>query len=238
MSTNNLMIESIELKKSYGKIEALRGINLKVKKGEFLTIFGPNGAGKTTLLKILSNIIKLTGGKISIKGKDICKDGEEIRKNIGVISHNTYLYNNLTPYENLKFYGTLYGVDNLDERIVKVIEKIELKDRMHDPVRTFSRGMQQRISIARAIIHDPSILFLDEPYTGLDQHAAYILKEILNNLKNGSRTIIMTTHNIARGLEVCDRVVIQVKGRLVFEDVITNIDKAHFEKLYFKYVEG
>lgn len=223
--------------KSFGNFKALRGIDLKLEKGQFLTIFGPNGAGKTTLIKILSTLMKPSSGVIKIAGLDPREDGESVRKQIGVISHSTYLYPNLTAYENLKFYGKMYELQNLPARIEQVLEDLGLKDRMHDLVRTYSRGMQQRLSLARAILHDPAVMFLDEPYTGLDLHAAERLRNLLQTLHTRERTIIMTTHSISQGLEVSDMVGILVRGKLVYLEPIHKIDIQDFGKTYFYWVE-
>src|SRR3989338_499884 len=229
----NYIIDCEKVSKSYGNISALRDVSLKLEKGSFLAIFGPNGAGKTTLLKILSNLVKPTSGTVKINGTPLDNEDGEIRKNIGVVSHNTFLYNNLTPYENLEFYGKMYNIQNLEKRIAGVVDEVGLTVRMHDPVRTFSRGMMQRLSIARVLMPDPSIIYLDEPYTGLDQHAAMKLRDILKNLKREDRTMIMITHNIERGLEVCTHVAIQVMGRIVYMEEINKVDINNFESKYF-----
>lgn len=230
------VIRAEKLVKSFGHITALRGVDLIVPHGAIVTIFGPNGAGKTTLIRILSGLTHPTSGKAVVHGWDLADGDAESRRKIGVISHQTYLYNNLNPLENLRFYGRLYGLDNLEERVLKAIEEVGLSERRNDPVKNFSRGMQQRLSIARATLHEPTLLFLDEPYTGLDQHAARNLKNILKRLHTEGRTIIMITHNIARGLEMCDRVLIQVTGRIVYDKPIGEVDREGFEGLYFDIV--
>ncbi|NOR60198.1 MAG: ATP-binding cassette domain-containing protein, partial [Methanosarcinales archaeon] len=156
------------LSKAFGSHRVLKNIDLDVKKGEFITIFGPNGAGKTTLMKIMSTLVEPSAGSISIDGFNVKDDPVEIRKRIGSISHETYLYSELTAEENLRFFGRMYGMDknHLDARVDELIEQVGLEYRSNDRVGTFSRGMKQRLSIARALIHEPSILFLDEPYTG------------------------------------------------------------------------
>lgn len=227
------MIEVSNLRKSYGSIDALRGVDLNVRTGEFLTLFGPNGAGKTTLLKILSTIIKPTSGKVSIGGLDISESHQDIRKKIGVISHKTFLYGDLTALENLIFYARMYELDEPDKRSRELINEVGLKGREDHQVSTFSRGMEQRLSIARAIIHGPDIIFLDEPYSGLDQHASLMLANLLKKLHTSARTIIMTTHNISHGLEISDRIVIQLKGKIVFEDETASHNVESFEKIYF-----
>jgi len=234
---NKWAIETENLKRSFGHIDALNGINLKVPYGDFLTIFGPNGAGKTTLIKILSNLIYPSSGKAIIHGDDLSKNGDAIRSKIGLISHNTFSYNNLTPYENLKFYGKLHGLPNLGNRIEELLKEVDLFQRSQDPVRTFSRGMQQRLAIARAMLNNPSIIFLDEPYTGLDQHATKILTGILKKLHTTQNTIIMTTHNLKQGLEVSDEVIIMASGKIVFQKPALEIILDEFEQIYFDCVE-
>ena len=232
------MIKVSGLRKSYGTVDALRGIDLHVRMGEFLTLFGPNGAGKTTLLKILSTIIKQTHGKVEIDGLDITEAHYDIRKKIGVISHKTFLYGDLTARENLLFYARMYDVKKAEERARHLIREVGLDGRENHQVRTFSRGMEQRLSIARALIHDPNVIYLDEPYSGLDQHAALMLRNLLKKLHTQDRTIIMTTHNITHGLEISDRVVIQIKGQIVFEDKTSSHSPESFEKIYFEKVGG
>ena len=234
---NKWAIKIANLKRSFGHINALNGINLEVSQGSFLTIFGPNGAGKTTLIKILSTLIAPSSGKAYIHGTDISKCGEEIRGKIGLISHNTFSYNNLNPYENLTFYGKLHGLSNLKSRIEELLKEVGLSHRIHDPVRTFSRGMQQRLSIARAMLNNPSVIFLDEPYTGLDQHAGKILTDILTKLHKAPNTILMVTHNLKKGLELCDQAAIVVSGKIVFQKPAVEIDPDEFEQIYFDCVE-
>lgn len=201
-------------------------------------MLGPNGAGKTTLLKILSLLVRPSKGQVHIDGLDSLREQVEIRKRLGVISHNTFLYENLSAWENLAFYGKLYNVPRLDERIDAVLQEVGLQYALHDPVRTFSRGMQQRLSIARAIIHEPSILFLDEPYTGLDQHAIDILNGVLTRLAGNERTILMVTHNYEQGLALSHRVLILVKGRVAHETKTAGLTSEQFRSLYREHVGG
>ncbi len=227
-----------ELKKTYGNFDALRGVSLKIKRGEFFTLFGPNGAGKTTLIKLLATLTAPTSGSLRVFDYDAKSEVQSIRTIIGVISHDTYLYENLTAFENIKFFAELYGLLNIDNRVSTVIEQVGLKSRMHDLVRTFSRGMKQRLTVARAIVHEPKILLLDEPYTGLDLNGAQIFGEMLSDLKSQSRTILMTTHNIDEGLGLSDRVGILVKGKIVFDSPASDINPSNFKDLYISNVEG
>ncbi|MHB1125822.1 MAG: heme ABC exporter ATP-binding protein CcmA [Bacillota bacterium] len=231
------MIEARKITKRFGTKTILHGINLHIHAGEFVTLLGPNGAGKTTLLKILSMMASPTSGELRVNGRTVGEDHIAIRREIGVISHNTFLYDHLNAAENLRFYGGLYEVPNLTRRIEEVIEEVGLQYALKDPVRTFSRGMQQRLSIARAIIHDPRILFLDEPYTGLDQHAIEILNRVLRKLASSQRTIFLITHNFQQGLEMSDRVLILAKGQLVYEEKTGNLQDADFKEIYLRHVE-
>ncbi|NIR51646.1 heme ABC exporter ATP-binding protein CcmA [candidate division KSB1 bacterium] len=220
------------LSKSFGNHYALRNVNFTVKEGEFLTIFGPNGAGKTTLIRILSNITKASTGQITIGGFLLDREPEKIRRRIGVIAHQTFLYEDLTAEENLRFYAKLYDVNDLDHRIETLLTEVGLAHRRTDRVRTFSRGMQQRLSIARAMLHDPTLLLLDEPYTGLDQHAAAMLSGWLKRLRDSHRTTLMVTHDLEQGVDLADRVAILVKGRLVYDHQKSEIDLKNFRPLY------
>lgn len=226
-----------DIKKSFGFIEAVRGVSFDLKKGEFLTILGPNGAGKTTLFNMLSSLTRPTSGTAAVAGYNVLDGDPGMRKEIGVISHSSCLYADLSAFENMLFYAKIYSLENPRDRAAEVIEEVGLKARMHDRAGTFSRGMLQRLSIARATIHNPSILFLDEPYTGLDQHASSLFRDYLKSLHNQKRTVAMTTHDIPRGLEMCDWVAILVRGRIVYMERADSIDRANFEKVYIETVE-
>ena len=216
---------------------ALRGVNLAVPEGRFVTVVGPNGAGKTTLLRILATLSRPTMGVVKIGGRELPKGAAEVRKRIGLVSHQTLLYGDLSAQENLRFYGRMYDVLDLDARISQVLEQVGLAHRRRDPVRTFSRGMQQRLAIARAVLHRPSLMLLDEPYTGLDQDAAARLEEVMSAVGTEGRTVVMTTHDLERGLAVADCVVILAKGRVVFEAERAQLDAAAFKEAYRQYTQ-
>ncbi|GAB4250809.1 MAG: ABC transporter ATP-binding protein [Thermoleophilia bacterium] len=232
----NLAIQVRGLWKYFGHFPALRGLDLDVAHGRFLTIFGPNGAGKTTLIKVLSTQAGPSAGLVRVGGVDVAREAHVLRRRIGVISHNTYLYPNLTALENLMFYGRMYRVPDLAERARQLLAEVGLRGRMDDRAGTYSRGMQQRLSIARALLHEPDIMFLDEPYTGLDQHASKMLRSVLETLHTGERTIVLTTHNIEQGLEMCDEVAIQVRGRMVYREPSSAVDRGTFAETYFAHV--
>jgi heme exporter protein A len=226
-------IEVRHLRKAFGTLKAVDGIDFELKQGEFLTVFGPNGAGKTTLIKILSGLTQPSSGTAKVAGFDVTEGHPEMRKEIGVISHSTALYADLTSLENLMFFARMHGLEHPEDKALKVIEEVGLSRRRNDRVRTFSRGMLQRLSIARAVLHDPAILFLDEPFTGLDLHATNVLKEHLQRLHDRRRTILMTTHDISCGLEMCDKVALQVQGKFAFLKNIADVDRDQFELMYF-----
>jgi heme exporter protein A len=222
--------------KYFGHFPALRGLDLSLERGRFLTVFGPNGAGKTTLIKVLSAQLKPSEGSALVGGHDVEKAADRLRREIGVISHNTYLYPNLSALENLLFYGRMYGLQAPRERAIALLEEVGLSGRKDDRVAAYSRGMAQRLSIARALLHEPSIMFLDEPYTGLDQHASRMLRQVLETLHNGERTLLLTTHNLEQGLEMCDEVAVQVAGRMVYREPVSQVDRAGFAEAYFSLV--
>ncbi|MBI4180398.1 MAG: heme ABC exporter ATP-binding protein CcmA [Chloroflexi bacterium] len=212
------------LTKSFGNQRALRGIDLEVRPGEFIVIFGPNGAGKSTLLNVLAGIINPSSGSILIGGRSLQDNAEEVRRQIGVVSHQTFLYGNLTAYENLEFYSRMYDVPRCEERIEEVAAIVGMTSRLHDRVSTFSRGMQQRISIARALLHKPAIMLLDEPETGLDQQAIAMLWETLHADGAEKRSIILTSHNLERGFELGERLLVLDKGKIVYEVFKKDLD--------------
>ncbi len=227
-----LAIEVRGLTKSFGTHLALKGIDIEVKQGESVVIFGPNGAGKTTFIKILAAIMNPSSGKILINGLSLKNDAEQIRRSIGVITHQTFLYGNLTAYENLQFYSRMYDVPDIKERIHEVVTLVDMTSRLHDRIDTLSRGMQQRLSIARSLLHKPAIMLLDEPETGLDQQAISILREALQTEETEKRTIILTTHSLERGLELGNRLLILSQGRIVYENSTETLDLASLKAAY------
>jgi heme exporter protein A len=210
-------IETRNLTKDFGHRQALRGVDLELPAGQFLTIIGPNGAGKSTLLRCIAGLSKPTRGQVLLGGQPLDANATEVRRRIGLVSHQTLLYDDLTAVENLRFYGRMYDVERLDSRIDELLRRLGLIGRAHDPVRTYSRGMQQRLAIARALMHRPSVLLLDEPYTGLDEQATEQLHGMLRRMESGDQTLIMTTHNLNTVVQVGSRVAILVDGRLAYD---------------------
>ena len=231
------MIEIRKLVKAFGSRAVLKGVDLSVSEGEFLTLVGPNGAGKTTLMNVISTLTKPTGGQVRIAGYDLADGAVQLRRQMGLVSHKTLLYDDLSAEQNLRFYARMYDVPSADDRIETVLRQVGLWGRQRDPVRTYSRGMQQRLAIARAMLHEPPILLLDEPDTGLDQHAAAMLSELLHEVGATRRTVLMTTHNLERGLELGDRVVILAGGRIAYQANKSDLDTKRFREVYYQYVD-
>jgi heme ABC exporter ATP-binding subunit CcmA len=224
-------LEVRSLVKTYGVVPALRGLDLTVMPGESVAVFGPNGAGKTTLLKILASIISPTAGRVTINGSDIKTHAMEALRQIGIVSHHTYLYGNLTAVENLKFYARMYDITET-ARIFNVISQVGMTPRQNDQVATLSRGMQQRLSIARAILHQPAIMLLDEPDTGLDQQAMSALWKLIQSNGLSPRTVIFSTHSLERGLELASRLIIINRGKMVFQTSANQTDITELKENY------
>jgi heme exporter protein A len=230
------MIQIRNLIKAFGSRVVLRGVDLTINEGDFVTLMGANGAGKTTLLHIIATLSKPTGGSVAISGYNTADSATGLRRFIGLVSHKTLLYDDLTADQNLRFYARLYDVPHPSARIELLLNQVGLWGRQHDPVRTYSRGMQQRLAIARAMLHNPPLLLLDEPDTGLDQHAADRLNELLTAVGADQRTILMTTHNLERGLSLGNRVVILAKGKIAYEAQRQAVTVAEVRERYFQYV--
>ncbi len=213
-------------------VKALWDVDLDIYPGDFLSIFGPNGAGKSTLLRIIASLDKPTDGTVSFGG------AAEGRREVGYVSHQSLLYNEMTGLENLVFYGRLYRLADPVGRAWELLEKMKLAEAAKQLVRGYSRGMKQRLTLARAMIHQPRLLLLDEPYTGLDQHGSRLLTDVLRGLRDEGRTILLITHNLGEGLELCTRVLIQHKGEIVFQAGREDIDRSELERLYFQLVEN
>ena len=232
-----VMVHMAEVTKCFGKVVALRGINLSVKRGHYLGIFGPNGAGKTTLLRIIATLTRPSSGTVTIAGHDAVREAEKIRPLIGVLNHRTFLYGHLTAFENLQFYGRMFRMKHLSARIREMLRAVDLEAQARHLVRTYSRGMQQRLAIARAILHHPKLLLLDEPYTGLDQRAAMHLQELLQQLRAADCTMLVSTHNLQRGLALCDEILIQCRGQVMHRCSSTGLDLQMLEQMYSQYAE-
>lgn len=208
------MLDIVYLKKDFGHHPVLRGINLRVADGETTIILGPNGAGKSTLFNCIAMVLKPSSGTVTFQGEDIYSHADHFRRQLGYISHHLFLYGDLSALENLRFFAGLYELKLTDQQIAEKLQFIGLYPHRNRPVRTFSRGMKQRLSIARALLHEPQLILLDEPFTGLDRHAAVILRDLLLRLRDEGRTILMISHHLEHALEMGSRIVTLVRGRI------------------------
>lgn len=206
------MIIVKKLIKRFGLKTVLRGLDFAVEKGEFVALLGPNGAGKTTFLRILASLSRPSLGQVSIAGYSLPAQSAAVRRRLGVVSHMPLLYGDLTAEENLQFYGRMYNLPELSGRVDEVLQMVGLSARRRDLVRTFSRGMQQRLAIGRAVLHDPEVMLFDEPYTGLDQDASEMLDGVLRRVAAEGRTVVMTSHDLARAEGLASRFDILSRG--------------------------
>ena len=226
---NALDVQGLE--KAFGVRKALDGVTFALPEGSFLSIFGPNGAGKTTLLRVLATLGRASGGRASVYGIDLAEDPDAVRGLIGMVSHVPMLYPDLTAEENLLLYAELYGVAEPRKRVAELLEAVGLAHRRLDAVRTFSRGMTQRASIARALVHDPKLVLLDEPYSGLDPHAVDIFDSLIVSARAG-RTFVMVSHDLAKGFDMCTHALVLARGRVVAFAPKDELDYAEFSALY------
>lgn len=233
-----VVIEVENLVKRFGPKIVLRQLDFQAQDGEFVALLGPNGAGKTTFLRILATLSRPTFGKVSISGYRLPNQAAEVRKKLGVVSHQPLLYGDLSAEENLKFYGRLYAVPELQQRINFVLDLIGLSVRKKDLVRTFSRGMQQRLAIGRAILHEPEVLLLDEPHTGLDQDASNMLDQVLKQVAGLGRTVVMTSHDLARASDLASRFDIIARGKIQASVQSADIEKDGLSGFYKQVLEG
>lgn len=218
-STPNYLIDIQGLVKAYDLLPVLRQLTLQIQRGEFVALLGPNGSGKSTLLRMLCGLSKPTAGIIRVGGWELPRESAAVRAQIGLVSHKSLLYDNLSAHENLRFFANLYNLpnDKIEDRIRSLMTQVGLHKRTNDLVRTFSRGMLQRLSIARALLHNPDILLLDEPYTGLDQDASAVLDGLLQAAQAEGRTILMTTHDLNRAATLPTRIVILSRGVIGYD---------------------
>ncbi len=209
------MIAVRKLVKRFGLKTVLRGMDFSVEAGEFVALLGPNGAGKTTFLRILASLSRPTFGEVQIAGYRLPAQAAAVRRRLGVVSHLPLLYGDLTAEENLQFYARLYGIRQPEKRVAEVLDLVGLAVRRRDLVRTFSRGMQQRLAIGRAVLHDPEVVLFDEPHTGLDQDASAMLDGVLREVAARGRTVVMTSHDLARAAGLATRFDVLSRGVIV-----------------------
>jgi len=232
------MIEVRRLVKRFGLKAVLRGLDFHVEPGEFVALLGPNGAGKTTFLRILASLSRPSLGEVRIAGYRLPAQADAVRRRLGVVSHLPLLYGDLTAEENLRFYGRMYGVGDLNVRIEEVLHLIGLWPRRRDLVRTYSRGMQQRLAIGRAVLHEPEVMLFDEPHTGLDQDASSMLDHVLGEVAARGRTVVMTSHDLARAADLASRFDVLSRGIITASIPREEIDSRDLLAYYRQAVDG
>lgn len=226
------MISAVGLSKRFGPRLALHLVDLEVPRGEVVALLGPNGAGKSTLLRILATLTKPTFGEARVAGYRLQDQGAQARARLGFVGHQPLLYEDLSAQENLAFYARLHGLKQPGRRIQELLKLFDLGDRSTEPVRSFSRGMQQRLALARALLHTPRLLLLDEPYSGLDRQTGAALDATLRRLARGGVTILLATHDLARAQRVATRVEVLAGGRVVASALRSKLASSSFPAFY------
>lgn len=202
----------------------LHNLNFEIPCGSYVAILGANGAGKSTLLKILATLLPASSGQLELFGTCVRKDTIQLRSNIGLIGHNSMLYRDLSARENLIFFAKLYDLADPRQRVDELLHYVGLHRRADDPVKTFSRGMLQRIAIARALVHDPDLLLADEPFTGLDAPSCKLLQDLLSHQHADGKTIILVNHDIRQSLELAERIIVLRKGKIIIDEPSANLE--------------
>ena len=237
------MLVTNNLSKRYDGFTAVDKLNLSIKEGEIFGFLGHNGAGKTTTISMLTTLILPSSGNASIAGYDVVRDNLKVRRLLGYLPENVMLYGELTAYENLKYFGQLSGVEKINSRIDEILERLQFSPWKNQKIRTFSKGMRQRIGIAQALLHRPKILFLDEPTSGLDPQGTKEMRDLLISInRDWGTTIFMNTHLLSEVSKICTSIGIISQGKLLLADSIEHIEKQFageksLEEIYFK-IEG
>jgi heme exporter protein A len=235
--SGSLVVEASGLRRTYGRRLAVDGVDLSLAEGDGLALFGPNGAGKTTLLKLIAGLLVPTSGTVNVMGRGVRGDAAS-RGSIGLISHQSMLYRALTALENVEFAARLYGLRDSRRAAIRALELMRVADRASTPVRALSRGLQQRVAIARSIVHEPSLLLLDEPYTGLDAAGAAALTGMLLSLRQTRAALVLVTHNVDEGLAVATRAAVMLDGKFAREDDCAYLDAVAYRAAYRELVVG
>ena len=231
-------VEVSGLSKHFGAATALGDVNLSLQPGDFLTVFGPNGAGKTTMTRIIATLARPTSGSVRIFGQDVRRAAADVRRRIGFVTHRSLLYASLSAFDNVVFFARMFGIGDAVERAREILIEMGLEHRMDDPVSTYSRGMEQRCAIARALVHRPEILLLDEPFSGLDPDARRRLQSLLASPQADARTVILTSHDLTSGAELASRVAILARGRLVLDVPADQIAAGTMPEVYHEHTSG
>jgi heme exporter protein A len=232
MAASGPLVSIQRLTKRFGSVTAVWRVDLDIEEGDFWVIFGPNGAGKTTLLRMVAQLVQPSDGTVRFR------EAEDGRGRVGYVSHQSLLYNELSGFENLFFFARLYGVAEPADRARLQLKRMDLQWAGDQLTRGYSSGMKQRLTLARALIHEPQLLLLDEPYAGLDQHGSRLLTQVLEKLKSEGRTVLLITHNLGQGLTLSNRLAVMNRGRIVYRARREEVAEANFESLYFELVKG
>ncbi len=224
------------LTKAFGRTLVLRGLDLDVPQGSVLSLLGPNGSGKTTLIRVLATLTRPDAGDVQICGVALGRRSASLRRMIGVVGHDPLLYDDLTARENFRFVCRMFGLNRADDRVEEVADLIGMTADLDKKVGAMSHGMKKRFSIARALLHDPQILLLDEPETGLDQEALTLLDAVISTRSNPARTVIMTTHNLERAVALGDRMAVLADGRVAYHEFVDSSDTDSARKAYMRHI--
>jgi heme exporter protein A len=225
------IVEVGELAREFGPTKAVAGVSFSLAPGECLALFGPNGAGKTTLLRVLAGLLRPTSGSARISGIAL-PGGPLARSRVGLISHHTMLYEALSARENVTFSARLYGIRDARARVDDALKRMSMLERADASVRSLSRGMQQRVSIARAMVHSPQLVLADEPYSGLDESGARALTALLQELRSAGTAIIVVTHNLVEGLSLATHAAVMQRGKFVRYDAAGRVDAKSYAAKY------
>lgn len=237
MAPTPVAVDVSGLSRTFGRRRAVDGVDLSLRSGDCLALFGPNGAGKTTLLRVIAGLLKPTRGTVHVGGRSL-RDDAHARAQVGLISHQSMLYRALTARENVEFAARLYGLADPRHAATRALERMRILDRADAPVRALSRGLQQRVSIARAIVHEPTVVLLDEPYTGLDAVGSAALSDMLMLLRSTGAALLLVTHSVDEGLALASHAAVMIRGRIVRHDAMGAIDLNTYAAEYRALVLG
>ena len=224
------------LTKAFGRTPVLRGVDLDVPRGTVLSLLGPNGSGKTTLIRVLATLTRPDAGDVRICGAGLGRQGARLRRVIGVVGHDPLLYDDLTARENFRFVCRMFSLDRSDERVEEVTDLMGMTADLDRKIGAMSHGMKKRLSIARALLHEPQVLLLDEPETGLDQEALTLLDAVISHQAGPVRTVIMTTHNLERAVALGDRIAVLADGQVAYHESVDSSDTEAARQAYMRHI--